>query len=46
MSETFMAIKTFYSLKSEMAEFLVRNWDAARSPKERSTFARVTNIIS
>ena len=39
MSKTFMAIKMFYSLKSEVADFLVRNWDAGRSPKERSTFA-------
>ncbi len=40
MGKTFMAIKTFYSLKGDVAEFLARNWDnERRSAKERSTFA-------
>ncbi len=39
MNKTFMAIRTFYSAKRDVADFLVRNWDLARSPKERSTFA-------
>jgi hypothetical protein len=39
MGKTFIAIEKFYSLKGDVAEFLVRNWDNARSPKERSTFA-------
>jgi hypothetical protein len=36
MKNTFMAIKTFYSLKGDVAEFLVRNWDVTRP---RTTFA-------
>jgi hypothetical protein len=42
MGNTFTAMKTFYSLKSDVAEFLVRNWDVVRSPKERSAFADQT----
>ena len=38
MGKTFVAIKKFYSLKGDMAEFLTRNWDNGRSSKERSTF--------
>lgn len=30
MKKTFMAIETFYSLKGDVAEFLVRNWDVTR----------------
>jgi GYF domain 2 len=36
--KTFAAIETFYSAKAQVAEFLVRNWDAAPTPRERSTF--------
>jgi hypothetical protein len=39
MSKTFVAIEMFFSRKGDVAEFLVRNWDAARSGKERYTFA-------
>jgi hypothetical protein len=38
MGKTFEAIETFYSTKAEVAEFLLRNWDAGPAPKERSTF--------
>lgn len=39
MAKTFVAIGVFYSAKADVAEFLVRNWDAAPTMKERLTFA-------
>jgi len=39
MSKTFKAIETFYSLKSDVAEFLVQNWGAPRFSQKQSTFA-------
>jgi uncharacterized protein DUF4339 len=39
MGKAFTAAKIFYSAKAEVAEFLMRNWDAAPTAKERSTFS-------
>jgi hypothetical protein len=44
MGKAFTAIGMFYSAKADVAEFLLRNWDAVLTSKERSTFAdRATN---
>jgi len=39
MRKTFAALQAFYSAKADVAEFLVRNFDIARSAKERTAFA-------